>query len=92
VKEPWRPIVSAGVSVAKKKLKRAVDRNHFKRMVRESFRLNKHILTEHALKTNVKFMLVFIFTGDSLPPFADIQSKMIVTLQRIAIAHEESTQ
>lgn len=92
VKEPWRPVVSAGVSVSKKKLKRAVDRNLYKRMVRETFRLNKKELAEYARKSNVKFMLLFIFTGDSLPSFDEIQSKMILTLQRIALAHEESAQ
>ena len=42
-RQPNKP-ARLGLVVAKKNLKRAVDRNRFKRVVRESFRLNQHQL------------------------------------------------
>lgn len=47
-----------GVSVSKKHFKRAVDRNYFKRCLREAYRLNKHILFDAINKPHA-FMLLY---------------------------------
>ncbi len=47
-----------GVSVSKKYFKKAVDRNYFKRVLRETYRLNKHILLENTDKSYA-FMLLY---------------------------------
>ncbi len=43
-----------GLAVAKKQLKRAVDRNLIKRLIRESFRLNQHKLPNHDIVVMVR--------------------------------------
>jgi len=39
--------IKMGVSVSKKYFKHAVDRNYFKRVLRETYRLNKHLLVDN---------------------------------------------
>ena len=61
-----------GVSVSKKYFKKAVDRNYFKRILRETYRLNKAILLENNDK-NYAFMF-FYQTKDRLS-YAEIELK-----------------
>ena len=53
-----------GVSVSKKHFKKAVDRNYFKRVLRECYRLNKHILIDNL---DQKYGMMFFYqTSDRL--------------------------
>ena len=51
-------VIKMGVSVSKKYFKKAVDRNYFKRILRETYRLNKAILLENNDK-NYAFMFFY---------------------------------
>lgn len=51
-------VLKMGVSVSKKYFKKAVDRNYFKRILRETYRLNKAILLENNDK-NYAFMFFY---------------------------------
>ena len=50
--------IKMGVSVSKKHFKKAVDRNYFKRILRETYRLNKHLLID-SLEQPYSFMFFY---------------------------------
>ncbi|WP_119793545.1 ribonuclease P protein component [Flavobacterium anhuiense] len=68
-----------GVSVSKKYFKKAVDRNYFKRVLRETYRLNKHSLLDN-LDQPYSIML-FYQTKDRLS-YQEINTKMIQLFEK----------
>ena len=55
-----------GVTISKKKAKAAVDRNFYKRILKEAYRLQKSSLIEY-LEANQKFLICF-FVYVHIPP------------------------
>jgi ribonuclease P protein component len=47
----YLPKIQMGVSVSKRHFKKAVDRNYYKRVLRETYRLNKQLLHNHLGKS-----------------------------------------
>ena len=70
--EPNAEVIKMGVSVSKKYFKKAVDRNYFKRILRETYRLNKAILLENNEK-NYAFM--FFYQTKERLSYAEIELK-----------------
>lgn len=71
-----------GVSVSKKYFKKAVDRNYFKRVLRELFRKHKSLLD--GLEHPCAFLL-FYQTKERLP-FGEIDEKMKALLEKFAFS------
>lgn len=71
--------VKMGVSVSKKNFKKAVDRNYFKRVLRETYRLNKHLLIDN-LDQPYSFMF-FYQTKDRLT-YQEINTKTIQLFEK----------
>jgi len=80
-----RPIASAEVptqilvSVPKRHLRHAVDRNRVKRQLREAYRHQKDMLPEDR-----SMALAFIWQTDRCLPSAEVDSRMKSLLERIA--------
>ncbi|MES2747400.1 MAG: ribonuclease P protein component [Bacteroidota bacterium] len=68
-----------GVSVSKKHFKSAVDRNYFKRVLRECYRLNKHILLENTTKN---FAILFFYQTKDRLSYQEINEKTIQLFEK----------
>lgn len=72
--------VSILVSVPKKRFKRAVKRNRIKRLIRESYRLNKHDLISFLSEKDKSLQIAFLFVSDKLPEYKEVNLAMIKAL------------
>lgn len=77
-----------GVSVPKKKFKRAVDRNKIKRLIKEALRLNNTILNKELSKRNVALHVMILFNGEKIPSYNSVEVKIKEILKRLALGVE----
>lgn len=68
-----------GVSVSKKYFKKAVDRNYFKRVLRECYRLNKHQLMENIEKP---YTMMFFYQTKERLSYQEIHEKTIALFEK----------
>lgn len=77
------PPVQVLVSVPKRRLRLAVERNRVKRQVREAYRLNKHLLLT-AIPVGQSASLAFIWQTDRLFSSDTVEERMRSLLNHIA--------
>lgn len=75
--------VNMGVTVSKKNIKLAVNRNLIKRRIREAYRLNNNELKIHLKNINSELNLMFIYTSKQILPYKEIENKIKVLLTRL---------
>jgi len=73
-------------SVPKRNVKLAVNRNKIKRLLREVYRLNKHLLMD-TIESN--FILMFIYTDKIEWEYQDLEKKMILVLHKFVKNQKE---
>ncbi len=71
-----------GVSVGKRNFKKAVDRNRIKRLLRESYRLQKHLYFNN-ITTQYAFMILYI--GNDKPIYKHLETKMKLLFEQFLI-------
>ena len=71
-------------SVPKKKFKRAVKRNRLKRLMRESYRLNKNLIITVLKEKNLSAEIAIAYLSPEMIELDEMQDKMKQILNRIA--------
>jgi len=68
--------VSILISVPKKRFKRAVKRNRIKRLIRETYRLNKNALWKSLELSGKRLLIAFVYVGNEVCDFSTLDASM----------------
>jgi len=80
--------IQAGVSVTKRRFKKAVTRNRIKRLMREAYRLHKNDVFN---KISTSYAFMFLYLGKLEPTFEEIETSMVRLLQKFLEEIEATT-
>ena len=71
------------ISVGKRKIKTAVDRNHIKRLFREAYRLNRQPLMTLLEEKDINIAIAFVYVGDKNPDYQFIEERIIKSIDAL---------
>lgn len=80
----------AGFAVSSRYFKKATDRNRMKRLMRESWRLQKHKLKSHSGDMIDGIALFLIYTGKDICTYDEIFQKMSDAIKRLIKQTDET--
>ena len=75
--------LKAGVAVSTRLFKKAVNRNRIKRLIRESYRIQKNVLKESVLNQEVTMSIFFIYLDKNKTTYSAISETMKKCLDRL---------
>lgn len=79
------------ISVPKKKIKNATDRNLVKRRIREAYRKNKDVFYEYLRSKHINCAIAVLYNSNQIAEYREIEEKIILLLQRFQSEYEKST-
>jgi len=71
------------LSVGKKRFKKAVDRNAIKRLIRETYRINKNVIWEHCKQNNIKLQMGIVYVGKEISDFDSHNKAMKKLIEKL---------
>ncbi len=71
------------ISVSKRNFRKAVERNHLKRICREAYRKNKYLLYEFLEQNNLQCDLSLVYIGKKSDDYSQIEKKIIILINRL---------
>lgn len=72
------------MSVSKKRFKQAVKRNKVKRLMRETYRINKHVLHQTLHQAGKSMIIAFIYLAHEINDYSYTEKKMIEALNNLS--------
>jgi ribonuclease P protein component len=77
------------VSVSKKIFKTAVERNRVKRLVREAYRLQKHLLYERLETREEHISIMISYIGQEILPYKEVERGVTKMLRKLEESHQQ---
>ncbi|MCH7534893.1 MAG: ribonuclease P protein component [Bacteroidetes bacterium] len=78
------------ISIPKKQIKKAVDRNTLKRRISEAYRKNKSSMYKYFCKKDSQCAIMLIYLDKNVATYEFLERKIVLTLERLLAEYEKN--